>query len=43
MIVITGAGGFIGSNILYYLNQKCLKKIILCDENFKENNLDKSK
>ena len=41
MIVITGAGGFIGSNILYHLNQKGLKRIILCDENFKKNNINK--
>lgn len=32
MIVVTGAAGFIGSNIVYYLNQKGIKDIIVVDD-----------
>ena len=32
MIVVTGGAGFIGSNIVYYLNQKGIKDILIVDD-----------
>ena len=39
MIVITGAAGFIGSNILSSLNELGRDDIILCDSENKNSNL----
>ena len=44
MILVTGAAGFIGSNIVASLNKKGYENIILCDwvdENIKKKNIEK--
>ena len=43
MIVLTGASGFIGSNILYSLNKLGIEELILCDIKTKNNRINNLK